>query len=521
MGQGAAAASLAGSVGGLLSACAASPKPNRDPIFAGKGFLALDPSAEDALRVARGLEFRIVAMAGDALSAGATFGYNNDYIQFFPLDAKPGEGLLCVNHETPGYVLTSGAVQNDEKKTRAQVEIERGLVGVSILHIREHAKGDWRLLRGSKYNRRIDGRTRIPLVSGGEAVGTVCNCAGGRTPWGTYLTCEENYQEFYGETVILNGKRTHKSSKNFNWDKEFPEPPEHYGWVVEIEPKTGAAKKLTAMGRFVHECATVREGVGGRCVAYMGDDSEGEHLYKFIADKPRSLETGKLYVADTMRGLWLPLSRNEDYRLKRRFQDHTELLIRAREAAKIVGATPLDRPEDIEICPRTGAVFVTLTNSKQRMNFYGSILKVEEKNDDPFSLEFTASTFLAGGSDTGFACPDNMVFDARGNLWLTTDMPGQYMNKYPYEAFKNNGLFFIPMDGPNAGRASLVATGPTDSELTGPCFSPDGRTLFLSVQHPGEYSPSVDHPTSRWPDGGVPKPAVVAISGELLDTIVG
>ncbi len=184
---------------------------------------------------------------------------------------------------------------------------------------------------------------------------------------------------------------------------------------------------------------------------------------------------------------------------------------------------PLDRPEDIEICPRTGAVYTTLTNNAAKMNFFGSILKLEEKNNDPFALEFKSSIFLTGGEESGLACPDNLVFDRRGNLWVTTDMPGSNMHKVPYTKFKNNGLFFIPMEGVNAGRAFLVASGPTDSELTGPCFSPDGRTLFLSVQHPGENSKNRENPTSRWPNGekDIPRSSVVAISGPLLDTIIG
>jgi secreted PhoX family phosphatase len=523
MGSSALALSLAGSTAGFLQACTSAPKTKR--ILAGKDYLALDPTATDSLQLANGLHYQVMLRWQDSLNQkGLKFGNNNDYLAYFPLAEKNGEGLLCVNHETPGYLFATDWKPGDASKSREQIEIERGNVGVSIVHLREGKP-----VFDSVYNRRIDGRTPIrivserPLVKESRAIGTLGNCAGGETPWGTYLTCEENYQDFYGESVQENGKTIRRPSKNFNWEFEFPEPPEHYGWVVEINPRTGEAKKLTALGRFAHECATVRKAEDGRCVVYSGDDSVGEHLYKFISDRPGSLETGRLYVANLEKGRWLPLSRAENPELAKKFKDQTELLIRAREASKIVGATPLDRPEDIEICPRTGAVYTTLTNNAARMNFFGSILKLEEKNNDPFALEFRSSTFLAGGEATGFACPDNLAFDRKGNLWMTTDMPGSNMNKAPYTKFKNNGLFFIPMEGPNAGRAFLIASGPTDSELTGPCFSPDGRSLFLSVQHPGEYSKNRENPTSRWPNGGkdIPRSAVVAISGPLLDTIMG
>jgi len=199
--------------------------------------------------------------------------------------------------------------------------------------------------------------------------------------------------------------------------------------------------------------------------------------------------------------------------LKKKFSSSLEMLIRTREAAKIVGATPLDRPEDIEIHPVSGDVIVALTNNLSRGNSFGSLLKIQEKNSDASSLEFDASTFLSGGEETGFACPDNLAFDSQGDLWFTTDISNKSINKAPYEFMKNNSLFYLPLKGAGAGKAHRVASGPVGSELTGPVFSPDGRTLFLSVQHPGEKSPSYKNPTSHWPDGGnaMPRSAVVQI----------
>jgi len=195
------------------------------------------------------------------------------------------------------------------------------------------------------------------------------------------------------------------------------------------------------------------------------------------------------------------------------------LLIRAREAAKLVGGTPQDRPEDIERDPASGAVLVALT--KNRLRPYGSILKLEEKDNDPLAEQFVAGTFLVGGQAGGFACPDNLAFDPRGNLWVCTDISADRLNKLPYASFKNNGLFYIPMSGKRAGLPLQAASAPQGAELTGPTFSPDGRSLFLSVQHPGENSASVDELSSHWPDGGdaVPRPSVICISGPLLDRL--
>jgi len=155
-----------------------------------------------------------------------------------------------------------------------------------------------------------------------------------------------------------------------------------------------------------------------------------------------------------------------------------------------------------------------------KKNFHGSILKIIEKDNDPASLTFTHETFLTGGQDKGFACPDNMVFDPKGNLWFTTDISSDAIGVGPYEGLGNNGLYVFLRSGKNAGKVIRVATAPKDAEFTGPCFSPDNKTLFLSVQHPGEESPSATELTSNWPDGGIPKPSVVTLTGPLLDKIV-
>jgi secreted PhoX family phosphatase len=307
----------------------------------------------------------------------------------------------------------------------------------------------------------------------------------------------------------------------YSWEKFYNYPPEHYGWVVEIDPKDGTAQKHIALGRFAHECCTLYELADKRVVAYTGDDKNSEHLYKFISSKPGSLKEGTLYVANTEKGEWLALDWESQPVLKKKFKDQTEVLIRAREAAKLLGATELNRPEDIEIDPITGNILVSLTNNKDKKDFHGSILKIEETKGAFDALTFKASTYLAGGEENGFSCPDNLAFDMAGNLWMTSDMSGGSMNRKdkPYMPFKNNSLFVIPRHGKDAGKVIRVASAPRDAELTGPWFSPDGKTLFLSVQHPGEQTKDLKNPTSKWPfdKDNIPKPAVVAITGDLIE----
>ena len=250
------------------------------------------------------------------------------------------------------------------------------------------------------------------------------------------------------------------SRSDIGWTNFFDNPPEHYGWVVEVDPQTGKAQKHIALGRCAHECATVKELADGRLVVYTGDDAVNQCLYKFISDKPGSLSEGTLYVASLTFGKWIPIQYQDSKVLQKFFKNQTEVLIRLREAAKYLGGTPLDRPEDIEIDPINGNVLVSLTNNSTVKNYYGSILKIVEDGNDHSSLTFQAETFLAGGEATGFACPDNMAFDRAGNLWFTSDISGSLMNKDPYKAFKNNGLFFVPRSGPQAGQVIQMASAP-------------------------------------------------------------
>ncbi|MGJ8760771.1 MAG: PhoX family protein [Polaribacter sp.] len=488
------------------------------------------PSDKDDLLLANGLEYHSIIKWGESINNTDTFGFNNDFICFIPLDENnPKDGLLWVNHEyiNPFFVSDfNKSEENKVPKTKEQVDKEMYNVGGSIVRIKEE-NGIWNVVENDPYNRRITANTPMtlnwdtPIKEAFTVFGTNSNCSGGITPWKTFITCEENYDACFGETEYdENNNPSHRASE-YGWEAFYKYPPEHYGWVVEVNPKDGTAQKHIALGRFAHECCTLYELEDKRVVAYTGDDHNDEHLYKFISSKPGSLKEGTLYVADTNNGKWLAMDWENQPILKSKFKDQTEVLIRAREAAKLIGATALNRPEDIEIDPITGNIFVSLTNNKPKGDFHGSILKIEEKDGAFDALTFKAETYKAGGEESGFSCPDNLAFDLAGNLWMTSDMSGSAMNKAdtPYLPFKNNSLFVIPRYGKDAGKVIRVATAPRDAELTGPWFSPDGKTLFLSVQHPGEQTKDLRNPTSRWPfdKDNIPKPAVVAITGDLIE----
>jgi len=477
-------------------------------------FTPLNFSSLDDLVLSKGLSYKLLISDGDAISMKDTFGCNNDYTAFIPLNSE--EAIMWVNHEYPDPLLISG--HTGGPKTKEKVDKERYACGGSLIHIKKTVHG-WALIKNSAYNRRITGETKIPLIADRKiagslmAEGTFANCAGGVTPWQSVLTCEENFQSFYGDRKREDSPR--KKSR-LQWDTFYDNPPEHYGWVVEVNPKTGESKKLTGLGRCAHECATCIRTDDGRVAVYTGDDKNDEFLYKFISQEKDSLEKGELFVANIEKGEWVSLDINKHKVLKEKFKDQTDVLIHVREAGQLLGATKLDRPEDIEIHPTTGDVFVTLTNNKPAKRYHGKILKISETKNDHGAMTFKATDFLLGGES--FSCPDNMVFDKQGNLWLASDISGSAVGKGPYKKFKNNGLFFVPMKGKYAGEVFQVASAPVDAELTGLSFSQDGETLFVSVQHPGEESKSLDELTSHWPLGGLsrPKSSVVQITGELI-----
>lgn len=562
---------------------------------AGVPFAPISPTKRDDLVVPEGFVYDVIARWGDPINdRGDTFGYNCDYTAYFPLSGKgrgrrTREAILAVNHEYTEPRMVGG--QHVSPKSQAQVLAEMYSVGMAFIRIRQEGSGPWTLVKDDIYGRRITASSYplkltgpaagSPLVGGSAWVaGSMGNCSGCRTPWDTVLSCEENYQDFYGEHSLIadgaGGLKEETVAANrqgiYRWHDAVPMDgrtgfapaggvvvrPEHYGYVMEVDPYSPQEppRKHTAMGRFRHENVAMRPRPGQRVVAYMGDDRRSGHVYKFISQgvyregpenrehNKRLLESGTLYVArfstpagpadsadDRGTGTWIPISNaiGQTDPVTRQPFTAASVLVHTFEAAQLVGGTPTDRPEDLEIHPQDGSVFIAFTNHIRVPEVkHGYIVRLEERDDDPEALTFTWDVFAYGGprgdrpgaGGCGFSAPDNMVFDPRGNLWVVTDITSKSISGQgsaaDFAAFGNNGVFYCPTKGSNAGKCYQFASAPVEAEATGPTWSPDHRSLFLAIQHPGEDS--IDQgkaPTSHWPDGGTqpPKASVVAIRG--------
>lgn len=489
-------------------------------------FSPIQPTTKDDVVLPKGYTYDVIASYGDVINpAGDTFGFNNDFTCFLPIDGNPEHGLLWVNHEYLGeleYYVNGydylGADEADNKRTPEQIQKYLYALGGSVIEIKKQ-NGKWKLVSDSTYGRRVSGLTKHVLTGPAasiakEVTGTFANCSGGVTLWNTILSCEENYMDVVGDCKLEDAR--------------------HYGWVVEVDPfdPKSTPKKHTALGRFSHENTAMVLASTGQLVVYMGDDARDQYVYKYVSKgkydpkagkaNSRLLEEGTLYVANFGKGTWvsLDLATNEALQKaakdgKPLFASQADVLINCRDAAKAVGATPMDRPEDLEVHPIDGSVFIALTNNSSHGNFYGQIVRLFEKDNQHAGEEFTFEIFATGGPQSGFSAPDNMAFDSAGNLWVVTDISSSSTNTGIYQSFGNNGVFFIPTAGENKGVAVQFASGPVGSEMTGPWFTPDEKTLFLAVQHPGENLKSYDKPTSHWPKGGnhVALPSVIAING--------
>jgi hypothetical protein len=519
-------------------------------------FEPIEPTDADELVLPEGFKFDIIRRWGEPVTADRDFGYNNDYVAYFPIDAlqdgtNSEDGLLWVNHEytNPMWVSDYTDPENATKKTKEQIAKEKAAVGGSVIRVRK--EGDtWKFVEDDEHNRRIDATTPMVLTgpaAGSDAVkgatrvvGTLANCSGGVTPWKTVLTCEENFQYYYGESSDNQPTDDEALAETDRWldDPDSAKPPEHYGWVVEVDPfdKNFTPRKHTWLGRLIHENVAIRVSESGKIVAYTGHDAEDECIYKFVSSgtydpdsrnreaSSRLLTDGMLYVADFANGRWVALDYENNPIFKDNgFKGQADVLVRAPEAAKLEDpetetplGTPMDRCEDIEVHPETGTVYAALTNNELHGNFHGQIIRIYEKDNKPEATEFNFEIFAAGGPNTGFSSPDNLAFDRDNNLWMVTDMSSDKHNQGIYKTFKNNGMFVMRgAEDDVRGKPVQFASGPVECEMTGPAFTPDGKTMFLSIQHPGEESESRDNPTSTWPHDGdnTPKPSVVAITG--------
>lgn len=489
-----------------------------------KAFTPLPYTLVDDVSVAKGFTWYPLASRGDVINAqGDTFGDCCDYTHFIA-GATPDQAFLWVNHEYIVEPLLYGKVVKAVDKSKEMVDAEMKLVGGSFVELKRvkavaRGKARWEVVRDSKRAFRVDANTSIPMVGaagGRTAIGMMGNCSGGFTPWGTILTCEENVDVYYHET----------DGETYGWGKHYQRALEDYGWVVEVDVGAKSARKLTALGRFAHEGATFVKAKDGRAVVYMGDDARFQYLYKFISkgritgdaakDKDLLVE-GDLFVADLGKGQWLPLSPDNKKLAEEpsgKFKTLAGILTHTRDAAKVLKATPLNRPEDIEVHPQSGTVFVALTNNDKAGDFYGSILALDEDGADHTSMSFSHRTHAVGGPQIGFACPDNLCFGPQGSLWVGTDISGSVMGKGSLKNFPRNSLLRMEVNADGQVFARHFLQGPIDAEVTGPSFSDDFRSLFVSMQHPGETSDgSAENLTSHWPKGkgSVPLSTVIVV----------
>ncbi|GAA3442608.1 PhoX family protein [Planomonospora venezuelensis] len=577
----------------------------------GLRFAAVAPNREDRIVVPEGYTSAAVVRWGDPVLPDAPafdfenqtaeaqakqFGYNCDFVTFFPMGGH--RGLLWVNHEYSDEALMFRGYAGGTAATEEQLRIGLAAHGGSVVEIeRVGRSGQWRLVtRGRRrYNRRITAQTPMKLTgpaaghdllktaadpTGTTVLGMLNNCAGGTTPWGTVLSGEENFNQYFvlgsgapeAEKAALKrygidtasttpgGRRFDRVEERFDLSRH-PHEANRFGWIVEIDPfdPDSTPVKRTALGRLAHEGATTTLARDGRVVAYMGDDSRFEYVYKFVSKKRyipgfdrhnrTLLDEGTLYVARLTgdspaaeidgtgklpadgrfdgSGEWIPLVTGNVSHVPG--MSAAEVLIHTRLAADKVGATKMDRPEDIERNPVTGGVYLALTNNSNRTpaqvdeanprpaNKHGHVLEIVEQRNDAASTAFAwslplvcgdpndASTYFAGFDKTKvspISCPDNVAFDRDGNLWISTD--GNALGS-------NDGLFVMPVAGRERGYLRQFLTVPIGAETCGPMVTQDQRSVFVAVQHPGEVNgASPEAPASHWPDGGTsqPRPSV-------------
>jgi hypothetical protein len=575
-------------------------------------FKEIEAGVDERHHVAEGYDADILLRWGDPLFPGAPefdplaqsaekqrlqFGYNNDYVGYIPLEGSSTHGLLVVNHEyTNEHLMFPGIVTIENGKAKIapadqkRVDIEMAAHGGTIAEIRKDG-GKWRLVKDGKYNRRITSTTEMELTgpaaghdrlktsadaTGRKVIGTLNNCAGGVTPWGTYIMAEENFHGYFGGKLpeghaeAANYKRYGVPEATYQWSNFYsrfdlskePNEPNRFGWVVEVDAMDPAStpKKRTALGRFKHEGAESIVAKDGRVVFYLGDDERFDYVYKFVtagkydaanrAANMNLLDEGTLYVAKFGADgsvEWMPLVFGQGpLTAAKGFNSQADVLIETRRAADELGATKMDRPEDIQPNGMNGHVYVMLTNNSRRKaeqvdaanprasNAFGHIIEIiEEGGDftatkgrweillkcgDP-SVAAVGASFSTDTTKNGwFGMPDNCHVDADGRLWVVTD------GNSPKETGRTDGIWAVDTEGAARGTSKLFFRVPVGAEMCGPLLLPDMESMFVAVQHPGDGGedwkpfgrPSYyEDPSTRWPDfkDGIPvRPAVVAIT---------
>ncbi|MGW5782644.1 PhoX family protein [Streptomyces sp. NPDC003757] len=588
-------------------------KPSGGQGARGLRFTPVAPNTDDTVTVPQGYRQDVVIRWGEPILRGAPafdpekqsaraqagqFGYNNDFLALLPLRGEHGRQLLVANHEYTDEVLMFRGY-DPANPTREQVEIAWAAHGLSVVAVEEE-RGSGRLTPVTRHrlNRRVTATTEFRLTgpaagsdlvktsadrTGRKVLGTLNNCSGGTTPWGTTLHGEENFNQYFANASSPTDKRygigtgaTERKWERF--DKRFdvarePNEVHRFGYVVELDPydPDSTPRKHTLLGRFKHEAATVRLTHDGRPVVYTGDDERFDYFYKFVGSKRMRhgnsrwarehnlslLDEGTLYVArldgdspaievdgtGTLPrdgefdggGTWIPLVTATERGAVSHVEGMSaeEVCVFTRLAGDKVGATKMDRPEDIEPSPTTGKVYVALTNNTNRgkagyagpdeanprnANKHGHVLELTEHRGRADATRFGWSLFLVAGDPedpatyfAGFpkdrvspiSCPDNVAFDDHGNLWISTD--GNALGTH-------DGLFGVATKGDRRGELKQFLTVPTGAETCGPLVQ--DRRVLVAVQHPGEVDgASVERPASNWPDGPgkIVRPAVVAV----------
>ncbi|MEH6544789.1 MAG: PhoX family phosphatase [Sneathiella sp.] len=551
-------------------------------------FKQVPANSLDTVTVPDGYSWHVVTKWGDPLwSDGADFdsvsrgtaasqikavGDNNDGMMLFTHGDK---NILAFNNESVSRSIIYGNRESKRPENADDVNKGKAGHGVTIAEL-AFTGGVWNIVKDSPYNRRITADTPMEITGparghnlmktaldpeGVLARGTWNNCGNGQTPWGTYLTCEENFNGYFSSSDENNkpsAELARYSVGNKDWgyawataDERYdiskhPTEPNRFGYIVEIDPlnPTSTPKKRTALGRFKHENAELVLAKNGQAVVYLGDDARGEFLYKFVSkesfkdggDNTDLLEEGTLYVAkftDDMRGEWLPLT-PETTGMK----SQAEISILTRFAASAVGATTMDRPEWVASHPSKSEVYVALTNNKNRgnkpnkggdetpvggpnpraANNYGQIVRWRPDNGDHLSHQFEWDLFVVAGNPTVhkdayagskninagnmFNAPDGLKFDSKGLLWIQTD--GKYSNKGDFAGMGNNQML---VGDPETGEIRRFMVGPNECEVTGVTWSADRKTMFIGIQHPGAKG------GGHYPEGGqsVPRSTIIGI----------
>jgi secreted PhoX family phosphatase len=608
---------VAAGAGGAVLASTAGSAAARGDRPRGLDFEPVAPNTADAITVPPGYEQQVLIRWGDPILSGAPefaparqsaaaqaaqFGYNCDYMALLDLWWERDGKLLVVNHEyTSEEMMFAG--YDPDNPTREQVETAWAAHGLSVVALAEHRRsGALTPVVGHRLNRRITATTPFEFTgpaagsallatsadpTGTTVLGTLNNCGGGTTPWGTVLSGEENFNQYFGNADLVTDPTTKTRLARYGiagtaserkweeFDERFdlsvePNEVNRHGWVVEIDPydPESTPRKLTALGRFKHEAAEPRLTRDGRVVVYMGDDERFDYFYKYVSKgrmmggTSRSarrhnrglLEEGTLYVARFTgnspaeeidgtgalpsdgefdgTGEWIPLVSGDRSFVEGMTAE--EVYVFTRLAADKVGATKMDRPEDVEPNPASGTVYIALTNNSNRgaagyagpdeanprkANKHGQIVEVMESRNDPAAARFTWQLLLVCGDPAdpstyfgGFpkdqvspiSCPDNLAFDPHGNLWIATD--GNALKT-------NDGLFGVALTGRHRGQVKQFLTVPIGAETCGPIIEED--RVLVSVQHPGELDgSSAENPGSHWPDGPgtLPRPSVLTVT---------